>query len=129
VWAQAGGEILSPSGQVTNGILEFRRYCASCHGISGKGDGPVAQSLNPRPTNLTLLSRNNGGKFPRQHVIDVISGVSVVAAHGDRAMPVWSLEMEKAPASIVGAGGTGSPGRAKREIDLITGYIESIQEN
>ena len=28
--------------------------CAGCHGISGKGDGPVGLTLNPRPADLTL---------------------------------------------------------------------------
>jgi mono/diheme cytochrome c family protein len=27
--------------------------CAACHGTTGKGDGPAAAALNPKPTNLT----------------------------------------------------------------------------
>lgn len=28
-------------------------HCASCHGATGKGDGPVGLTLNPRPADLT----------------------------------------------------------------------------
>ena len=27
--------------------------CAACHGVSGKGDGPLGLTLNPRPADLT----------------------------------------------------------------------------
>lgn len=31
----------------------FRRQCVACHGSEGKGDGPAARALKPRPSNLT----------------------------------------------------------------------------
>ena len=70
----------------------FHFYCASCHGETGAGDGPVASELKRRPPNLTLLARNESGVFPRERVRQVIAGndpVSATAAHGSRAMPVW----------------------------------------
>lgn len=30
----------------------FSKNCSACHGKAGKGDGPAAAVLNPRPTNL-----------------------------------------------------------------------------
>jgi mono/diheme cytochrome c family protein len=30
----------------------YKKQCAACHGESGKGDGPAAAALNPRPANL-----------------------------------------------------------------------------
>ncbi len=30
----------------------FNSQCFTCHGIDGKGDGPAAVSLNPKPANL-----------------------------------------------------------------------------
>ena len=30
----------------------FQRQCAVCHGESGRGDGPAAQGLNPKPANF-----------------------------------------------------------------------------
>jgi mono/diheme cytochrome c family protein len=31
------------------GKADYQIYCASCHGETGAGDGPVAQALNPKP--------------------------------------------------------------------------------
>jgi mono/diheme cytochrome c family protein len=31
----------------------YRSRCASCHGVSGRGDGPLAASLNPPPRDFT----------------------------------------------------------------------------
>jgi mono/diheme cytochrome c family protein len=31
----------------------FKTYCVTCHGESGKGNGPQAASLNPKPHDLT----------------------------------------------------------------------------
>ena len=30
--------------------------CASCHGSAGKGDGPAAQALNPKPADLAVMA-------------------------------------------------------------------------
>lgn len=34
------------------GKMEYESKCASCHGLKGKGDGPVAPSLSTRPAGL-----------------------------------------------------------------------------
>ncbi len=31
------------------GKADYQVYCASCHGETGEGDGPVAQALSPKP--------------------------------------------------------------------------------
>lgn len=66
----------------------FRRYCASCHGASGRGDGPLAGELRRTPPDLTKFSARNGGVFPSERLRRIIDGREV-AAHGDRSMPVW----------------------------------------
>ena len=35
----------------------YTRFCASCHGIGGHGDGPVAQSFAVKIPDLTLIAR------------------------------------------------------------------------
>jgi mono/diheme cytochrome c family protein len=32
----------------------FQTYCVTCHGDKGKGNGPSAAGLNPKPADLTL---------------------------------------------------------------------------
>jgi mono/diheme cytochrome c family protein len=112
------------SGQVTTGKLQFRKYCAPCHGMDGTGDGPVADTLKKKPANLTLLTKNNGGKFPYDHVYNMISGKEVVASHGTREMPIWGVVFQRSNMP-------GEPGRTdaqvKQKIDTIIDYIETLQ--
>jgi mono/diheme cytochrome c family protein len=68
----------------------FRAHCAACHGPDGKGGGPVAVSLKAKPADLTILAKNNGGRFPTERVQKFISGDdSSLLSHGSREMPVW----------------------------------------
>lgn len=71
---------------------EFESKCATCHGMSGKGDGPQAQFLPKKPADLTILAQKNGGVFPITRVLEVIDGRLEVAGHGPRLMPVWGAE-------------------------------------
>ena len=76
------------------GKEEFESKCATCHGVSGKGDGPQAEITATRPANLTQLAKKNGGVFPTQHVYESIDGRQEVEAHGPRTMPVWGREFQ-----------------------------------
>ena len=38
---------------ITAGKQIFTTTCAPCHGPSGRGDGPAAVALNPRPANFS----------------------------------------------------------------------------
>ncbi|MGH7819954.1 MAG: c-type cytochrome [Candidatus Binatia bacterium] len=67
----------------------YERYCASCHGETAKGDGPLAGILRQQPSNLTLLAKNAGGRFPFWETMRVIDGSRSVRAHGGSDMPVW----------------------------------------
>ena len=35
----------------------YEQNCASCHGVTGVGDGEAGKSLNPRPANIATFSR------------------------------------------------------------------------
>lgn len=52
----------------------YQDYCAVCHGPSGRGDGPAAAGLSPRPDDLTRLSATAGGTFPLVRVMSKIDG-------------------------------------------------------
>jgi mono/diheme cytochrome c family protein len=67
----------------------FSEYCASCHGVSGKGDGPAASALKIPPADLTALARRNKGQFPSLRVMQAIKAGPSVPAHGSQVMPVW----------------------------------------
>jgi mono/diheme cytochrome c family protein len=67
----------------------YLRYCASCHGPGGRGDGPVAASLKRRPADLTGLALRAGGHFDEAALMSAIDGRRLVAEHGSREMPIW----------------------------------------
>jgi mono/diheme cytochrome c family protein len=79
------------SAQMTAGEIEYSQACASCHGASGKGDGPVSTYLSVKVPNLTKITARNGGTFPFQDLMEMIDGRNSerqIGAHGI-SMPVW----------------------------------------
>ena len=51
-----GGSLLADAagkGDPAKGKEKYNQICASCHGPSGKGDGPAAAALDPKPRNLS----------------------------------------------------------------------------
>jgi len=74
------------------GKAEYESNCASCHGLVGKGDGPLSESFRTKAVDLTTLAKRNDGVFPAQRVYEIIDGRQEVAAHGPRAMPVWGRD-------------------------------------
>ena len=71
----------------------YLRFCASCHGDSARGDGPVASSFSVEVPDLTLIARRYGGEFPRDRVARIIDGRFIIGAHGSRTMPVWGEDL------------------------------------
>jgi len=83
--ASAQGKQASP----VDGKAMYKSYCAACHGIDGKGNGPAAPAFKTAPADLTKISARNGGTFPDTKVRRYIQGLDEVAAHGSREMPMW----------------------------------------
>ena len=51
---------------IAAGKVVFAGQCLSCHGPAGKGDGPAAKDLNPKPRNLSdpvIQSQSDGSIF------------------------------------------------------------------
>jgi mono/diheme cytochrome c family protein len=67
----------------------YLERCASCHGLTGEGDGPVAPVLTTPPANLRRLSERFGNPLPEDQVARFIDGRAEIKAHGPRDMPVW----------------------------------------
>ena len=109
---------------------DFRSYCAPCHGIDGQGDGPVAQVLKTRPSDLTQLAARYGGKLPFDTVYKRIEGRDMPNAHGTSEMPVWGLWFSN---QAVGENMLNESDRPVEEmvrerITAIVRYLETIQQ-
>lgn len=120
----------------TIGADEYRISCLSCHGVGGRGDGPLARYLTVKPTDLTQLAKNNGGQYPNLkagaypflRVYQVIDGRADVAVHGDRAMPVWGNRyLADQPGGVAPYGGVYEKVVRGRILELVY-YIQSIQQ-
>jgi len=103
----------------SSGKEMFNAYCASCHGVDGKGDGPAAPALKIPAANLTTLAQKNGGTFPAAHVAAEIQGGAMTPAHGSKDMPVWG--------PIFMTMGGHSAAQVQLRIRNLTNYLESIQ--
>ena len=97
----------------------FQTYCASCHGASGTGNGPVAALMRQRPTDLTGIALSNGGVFPTARMRRIIDARDI-EAHGDRDMPVWGDAFKAMR-------GGHSEESVRRRIDSILQYLMAIQ--
>ena len=113
------GSQVQPQAPVEDGQTLYGNYCASCHGVTGEGNGPAAGALRQRPANLTTFAVDNGGIFPAMKLQRIIDGRDVTA-HGSREMPVWG-NVFKNP----GKGATDQSVKAR--IQAIVEYLELIQ--
>ena len=110
------------------GKMEFQKNCASCHGMGGKGDGPLVEFLKQSPSDLTLLSKNHGGVFPQDKVYEWIRDPMRVRAQGTKEMPIWgdrySMEIiEKYGPDYYGPGSSVQ----QRILELVF-YLGTIQQ-
>jgi mono/diheme cytochrome c family protein len=83
-----GAQSRPAQGPGPEGRQLFTTFCASCHGVTGVGNGPAAASLRRPPPDVTGLALANGGVFPDDRVRRIVDGREV-EAHGSRDMPVW----------------------------------------
>jgi mono/diheme cytochrome c family protein len=103
----------------TNGKQMYTSYCAPCHGVDGRGNGPVARSLKEQPTDLTGLAKANHGKYPESHVVSVVRFGTDVQAHGSAEMPVWG--------PILGTMSKVNPQEKELRTTNLSRYLETLQ--
>ncbi|MET0987501.1 MAG: cytochrome c [Steroidobacteraceae bacterium] len=102
----------------------YERFCASCHGMSGHGDGPVAKFFKVEVPDLTLIARRHGGKYPYAQVEKIIDGRFIIGAHGTRTMPVWGEEIARTE-----RGNPDSEEVTRITVERLSDYLWSIQRS
>ncbi|HVJ08609.1 MAG TPA: cytochrome c [Acidisarcina sp.] len=98
----------------------YGAYCATCHGTDGKGNGPAAAALKTHPTDLTMLAKNNGNKFPQDHIVSVLRFGSELPSHGSVDMPVWGPVLHSMNRS--------NSAEEQQRISNLTRYLKTIQQ-
>lgn len=105
------------------GAEYFQRYCAACHGVDARGNGPVSGSLQVPPLDLRRIALRRGGDFPAAEIGRKIDGRFEIEPHGSREMPVWGQvfasdvpEMEMAESITRGY------------VSALVEYLKSIQD-
>jgi mono/diheme cytochrome c family protein len=72
-----------------SGAQMYKDYCAACHGIVGRGNGPAAEFLKAPPPDLTTMAQRNDGKYPSSRVTSTLRFGTGTGAHGNVDMPIW----------------------------------------
>ena len=75
------------------GKAAYLSSCAACHGEDGKENGFVSAVLKTPAPDLTTLAKRNDGVFPIAAVSEIIDGRMLIAAHGNREMPIWGVDV------------------------------------
>jgi hypothetical protein len=97
----------------------FTNYCALCHGVDARGDGPAAAALKMRPTDLTGMCRKNHGRFPDARIISVLEFGTEAPTRGSAEMPAWG--------PILGKMNQVNTQDKRLRISNLSRYLESIQ--
>jgi len=69
------------------GKVLYKEYCAQCHGFTGKGDGPAASALVPKPA---IHANMPFDKLPMEYLYTVINHGGVAVGKSPN-MPYWGL--------------------------------------
>jgi mono/diheme cytochrome c family protein len=116
--SNTNGTIAVNKTTATSGMQMYINYCASCHGVDGRGNGPAAAALRIPPTDLTVLSKNNHGVFPETHIVTVLQ-YGEFPSHGSAEMPVWG--------PIFGKMDTVNPQVKQLRISNLIRYLKTLQ--
>lgn len=110
------------------GKQEFMDNCAACHGIDGRGNGPLGELLRKSPPDLTQLAKKSQGVLPINRLYAVIDGADV-PSHGTRDMPVWGREykIESAQQLREARGQYDSAALVRARVLVLLEYISRIQ--
>lgn len=118
--AQIRNQREPPPIRPVDGTSIFQNYCAACHGLDGRGNGPVSKALKREIPDLTRLSQRNDGAFPSIHVQTTImfGADDLLPAHGSKEMPIWGpifheIDFDQDLGNV--------------RLENVTKYLESIQ--
>ena len=107
------------------GELLFKENCVSCHGFTGKGDGPLSAGLGTAPADLTQIASRRDGVWPMLEVMSILDGY-LKATNPREDMPIVEDLLDNDMVEF----DTGNGLTALVPIKLIevVNYLESLQD-
>lgn len=112
------------AGPGPGGRALYADYCAACHGPAGKGDGPAAAGLTPRPPDLATLAARNGGVFPAVRVMGKVYGYSQGKGGGGGPMPEFGPLLEGPTLLVETAPGVMTP--TPERLVVLAEHVKSL---
>ena len=113
------------AGDAAEGAVLYERHCATCHGLDGKGNGPMAGVLVVQPVDLTGLSAGEGGAFPLLRVVRRIDGRDPLVSHGS-PMPVYGDYFD-GPFEVAMKTDAGQPILTSQPVVDLVAYLREVQ--
>ncbi len=96
---------LASAGDPAAGAVIFNANCSSCHGISGKGDGPVGAALTPSPRNFTVgdfaFDPNENGVKGEDEDLQLVIANGAMKYGGSPLMAPWPTLTEAQVEDII----------------------------
>lgn len=83
----------------------------------------MAKILTVRPADLTAISKQAGGKFPADRIVEIIRYGGNIQGHGEQEMPIWGKVFNSE-----GGGGKGGEAYSRRAVVELKDYLEKIQQ-
>ena len=84
----------SQADAVQRGQAHYLFFCGNCHGVDGKGDGPLAVHQKIAPTDLTILQAGESGTSVAERVMKAIDGRHAIGETEAHRMPIFSESLE-----------------------------------
>ena len=109
-----------PYSQPQSGKQMYKDYCAACHGMEGKGNGPAVEFLKASPPDLTIMAKGHNDTYVTDHVRTVLRFGTESKAHGTLDMPLWG--------QMFSALNSHDDAVVKLRINNLCEYVQSIQQ-
>ncbi len=114
----------APEAGPTGAARDYADYCASCHGPSGRGNGPAAVGMQPAPTDLTSLASQNGGVFPKTRVMGQLVGYTM--GRSESHMPIFEA-LREGPV-VMYDDGSGQRVATPARLVALADYLQTLQK-